>query len=77
MMSSSYKFIFVVIHVVTSCHYICKYSPFLIDNYDFVFKSRQGRVGGGVVLYVLKTFNYVVHDDISIINNVFETFHRN
>ena len=47
--------------------------PFLIDNYDFVFKNRQGRVGGGVALYMPKTFNYVVHDNISIINDVFET----
>ena len=47
--------------------------PFLIDNYDFVFKNRQGRVGGGVALYVLKSLNYVLHDNISIMNNVLET----
>ena len=47
--------------------------PFSIDNYNFIFKNRQGRIGGGVALYILQSFRYSVLENISVSDNIIES----
>ena len=39
---------------------------FNIPNYSFLCKSRSSRRGGGVGIYVNKTYNYKERTDLSI-----------
>ena len=45
-----------------------------IDGYDFVYKNRSSKSGGGVGLYVSNNLNFKIRDDISGLNDgVMET----
>ena len=48
-------------------------SSHALNDYEFVYKNRQDRLGGGVAMYVLKWYNYVVHENISLINDLIES----
>ena len=47
--------------------------PFHIDDYEFINKNRQDRIGGGVAFYVLKSFNYTILEEISVCNTFIES----
>ena len=41
-----------------------------LQNYDFVFNSRQDRVGGGVALYIFNDYKYNKCQEITVMNNL-------
>ena len=47
--------------------------PYSIVNYDFIFKNRQEKTGGGVALYVRNSYDYIIHESISLCTDYFES----
>ena len=48
-------------------------SSHALNEYEFVCRNRQDRLGGGVAMYVLKRYNYIVHDNISLMSDLIES----
>ena len=47
--------------------------PFALYEHDFIFNSRKERTGGGVALYISKSYDYSVCTDITLMNNDVES----
>lgn len=47
--------------------------PFALNGYDFIVNNRQNKVGGGVALYVSKSYEYNIIKNINIMNNNVES----
>ena len=46
---------------------------FSLPGFEFVFKNRNKRVGGGVGLYISENFEHIIHEEISVMSDVAES----
>ena len=48
-------------------------NSFSLPGFEFIFRNRQNRVGGGVGLYISKKFKFTIHEEISVMSDVVES----
>ena len=46
---------------------------FDLPGFEFVCRNRQNRVGGGVGLYISNKFEYIIHEELNVTNDVLES----
>ena len=46
---------------------------FDLPGFEFVHRNRQNRVGGGVGLYISNKFEYIIHEELNVTNDVLES----
>ena len=46
---------------------------FALPGFEFVYRNRQNRVGGGVGLYISNKFEYIIHEELNVTSAVLES----
>ena len=46
---------------------------FDLPGFEFVCRNRQNRVGGGVGLYISNKFEFIIHEELNVTNDVLES----
>ena len=44
-----------------------------MPNYNFVYKNREDRIGGGVCFFIRNDLNFITHDSFFIVSNIFDS----
>ena len=47
--------------------------PYAIDGYELIVNNRLDRSGGGVALYISHSFDFLIREDLNIMNNSLES----
>ena len=47
--------------------------PYSIDGYDLLVNNRSNKTGGGVALYISHSFDFVIREDLNILNDTIES----
>ena len=46
---------------------------FALPDFEFVYRNRQNRVGGGVGLYISNKFGYIIHEELNVKSDVLKS----